>query len=317
MMSLREILQLQKAIILDGALATELEARGARLDDSLWSAKILLEQPEMIRRLHLDYFLAGADVAITASYQASMEGYQGRGLSHRQARALIRRSVELAKEARELFWADPGNRAGRIYPLVAASVGPYGAYLADGSEYRGQYGLSVQELAGWHRPRMEALLEAGPDLLACETIPCPEEAEALLLLLEEFPEARAWVSFSCQDGRRISQGERFKDVVKMVEGAPQVLAVGVNCTPPRYIHSLLKEARRVSSKPLVAYPNSGERWDAARHCWVEGEQAGGFGALPLEWFAEGARLIGGCCRTGVEDVRALREVVRDTIRQGG
>ena len=308
-MDLERALKQQRVIILDGALATELEARGARLDDSLWSAKILLEQPEMIRHLHLDYFLAGADVAITASYQASMEGFQGRGLSHRQARELIHRSVELAKEARELFWAEPANRAGRIYPLVAASVGSYGACLADGSEYRGQYGLSVQKLAGWHRPRMEALLEAGPDLLACETIPCPEEAEALLYLLDEFSEAKAWLSFSCQDGRRISQGELFIDVVKMVEGAPQVLAVGVNCTPPRYIHSLLKEACQVSRKPLVAYPNSGERWDAARHCWMEGEPAVGFGALPSEWFAEGARLIGGCCRTGPEDVRALREML--------
>ena len=308
-MTPEKLLQQQKAIILDGALATELEACGAELNDPLWSAKILLEQPEKIRQLHLDYFLAGADVATTASYQASFEGFRRRGLSEPEARALMRRSVELAKEARELFWAAPGNRAGRIYPLIAASVGPYGACLADGSEYRGQYGRSVQELMDWHRPRMKALLEAEPDILACETIPCPEEAEALLLLLEEFPEARAWLAFSCRDGLHISQGELFRDVVKMADGSPQVLAAGINCTAPRYISSLLEEARSVTGKPLVAYPNSGERWDAARHCWIKDEGEEGFGIFPLEWHALGARLIGGCCRTGVEDVRRVREVV--------
>ncbi|MCO6479368.1 MAG: homocysteine S-methyltransferase, partial [Phaeodactylibacter sp.] len=211
-------------------------------------------------------------------------------------------------EARELFWAEAENRVGRIYPLIAASVGPYGAYLADGSEYKGHYRLSIQQLMDWHRPRLQALLEAAPDVLACETIPCPEEAEALLRLLEEFPAARAWMSFSCRDGRHISQGEPFREVVKMVGASPQVPAVGVNCTPPRHLSSLLEEARRVTEKPLTAYPNSGERWDAARHCWVEGEREEGFGALPLEWHARGARLIGGCCRTGVEDVRGVRKM---------
>ncbi|MCB0579080.1 MAG: homocysteine S-methyltransferase [Phaeodactylibacter sp.] len=308
-MNWESVLQQQKAIILDGALATGLEARGARLDDALWSAKILLEQPAMIRRLHLDYFRAGADVATTASYQASFEGFRRRGLSHQEARGLMQRSVELAKEARELFWAEPDNRAGRIYPLVAASVGPYGAFLADGSEYEGRYGLSVPQLMDWHRPRLEALLAAGPDLLACETIPCPEEAEALLRLLEEFPEARAWLSFSCRDGRYLSQGEPLREVANMADGAEQVRAVGVNCTPPRYISPLLEEAAAATRKPLVAYPNSGERWDAARRCWIEGERESGFGTLPLEWFARGARLIGGCCRTGTGDVRRMRTVL--------
>lgn len=307
-MHIEAILKQQKAIILDGALATELEARGADLNDLLWSAKVLLEQPAMIRQLHLDYFRAGADVATTASYQASFEGFQRRGLSQREARMLIIRSVELAKEARELFWAEAENRAGRIYPLIAASVGPYGAYLADGSEYKGHYGLSIQQLTDWHRPRLQALLEAAPDVLACETIPCPEEAEALILLLREFPEVRAWMSFSCRDGQHISQGEPFREVVKMADASPQVMSVGVNCTPPRYISSLLDEARNVTEKPLIAYPNSGERWDAVRHCWVEGEREEGFGALPLEWYARGARLLGGCCRTGAEDVRGFRKM---------
>ena len=307
--NLEELLKQQKAIILDGGLATELEARGAPLNDSLWSARVLLEQPEMIRRLHLDYFLAGADVATTASYQASFEGFRRRGLSEEEARRLMHLSVELAKEARDLFWAEPENRKGRLFPLIAASVGPYGAYLADGSEYRGRYGLSVQALTDWHRPRLRALLEAGPDVLAFETIPCPEEAEALLRLLEEFPDARAWLSFSCRDGRHISQGELFAEGLRLAAGAQQVIAVGVNCTPPRYISALLEEAKAMTNKPLIVYPNSGEHWDAARHCWAEGEREEGFGTLPQKWCALGARLIGGCCRTGVEDVRVLREVL--------
>lgn len=310
-MDIEKIIQQQKVVILDGALATELEARGASFeDDPLWSARLLHGQPGMIRQLHLDYFLAGADVATTASYQASFEGFMARGFSRLQARALLHLSVELAKEARQLFWSEPANRPGRMYPLIAASIGPYGAFLADGSEYQGLYGLSIPELMDWHRPRLEAILEAGPDILACETIPCLEEAEALLRLMEEFPEAQAWFSFSCRDGGRISQGELFSEAVKMAAGSTQVFAVGVNCTAPRYITALLKEARQVTDKPLVAYPNSGERWDAGCRRWIDGEMEAGFGSLPQEWHAQGARLIGGCCRTGPEDVRRMAGVLR-------
>ncbi|MCB9274575.1 MAG: homocysteine S-methyltransferase [Lewinellaceae bacterium] len=308
-MNMETILQGQSLLFLDGAMATELEARGAKLQDSLWSAKLLMERPALIRQLHYDYFIAGADVAITASYQASFEGFEKHGLSRQRARSLMQLSVRLAQEARGQFWEAETEREGRVFPLVAASIGPYGAFLADGSEYRGQYGLSAGELADWHRPRLEALLEAGPDLLACETIPCPEEAEALLRLLEEFPEARAWLSFSCRDGRHLNQGERFTEGARIADACPQAIAIGINCTAPQYITALLGEARRVSSKPLLAYPNSGETWDARRHCWIEGSHANGFGKLPLEWYRAGARLIGGCCRTGPEDIKAMRALL--------
>lgn len=303
------ILQRQPILLLDGAMATELEARGANLQDPLWSAKVLLEQPELIRQVHYDYLTAGADVVITASYQASFEGFEQRGLSRRQARDLMQHSIRLAREARELFWEEEANRPGRIYPLVAASIGPYGAFLADGSEYKGGYRLSVGELIKWHRPRLEALLEAGPDLLAFETIPCPEEAEALVRLLDEFPEARAWLSFSCRDRQHLSQGEPFTNGVCIGDASSQIVAIGVNCTPPKFITMLLQEARQVTNKPLLAYPNSGEAWDAERHCWIVGSQIEGFGKLPLEWYHAGAQLIGGCCRTGPNDVRAMREML--------
>src|SRR5688500_3648432 len=216
------ILDCHPALVIDGALATELERRGCDLKDKLWSAKILLEQPEIIKQVHLDYFKAGADCAITASYQATIEGFAKRGLNKEEAIALIKKSVELAREARDEFWADPGNRVGRPKPLVAASVGPYGAFLADGSEYRGNYGLSEAALIDFHRPRLAALVAAGADMLACETIPCLLEASALVRLLAEFPGVSAWMSFSARDERHIYYGERLADCAAFLDDYPQV-----------------------------------------------------------------------------------------------
>ncbi len=297
-------------VILDGALATELERRGADLNDPLWSAKVLLEAPEMIRQLHYDYFLAGADVAITASYQASFQGFMARGLSRDEAAALMRLSVRLAQEARDQFWAEPANREGRLRPLVAASVGCYGAFLADGSEYRGEYGLSKQALQDWHRPRMAELVAAGPDLLACETIPCQLEGEALVELLAEFPETPAWLSFSCCDEAHVCHGEPFRACVALANASPQIVAVGLNCTPPPYVEPLLRAAAGVTDRPLLAYPNSGERWDPVNQCWIEGSGATEFGPPSRRWYAAGARIIGGCCRTRPQDIRDMAQALR-------
>ncbi len=296
----------QGCLVLDGALATELERRGADLRDALWSAKLLIEAPEMIRRLHYDYLAAGADVVITASYQATFEGFARRGLSRSDAADLMRLSVQLAAEARDEFWAAEARRRGRVRPLVAASIGPYGAYLADGSEYRGDYGLSEAELIDFHRPRMAVLASAGADLLACETIPCLTEGRALARLLPEFPNVTAWLSFSCCDGEHVCRGERFADVVAAVAGGDQAAAVGVNCTPPQYVESLIRAARTATDKPIVVYPNSGEKWDAGAGCWVPGTDGTDFGAAALVWRAAGAKLIGGCCRSGPEDIAAIR-----------
>ncbi|MCW3482034.1 homocysteine S-methyltransferase [Neisseriaceae bacterium JH1-16] len=296
----------QAILVLDGALASELERRGADLNDPLWSAKLLIEQPELIRTVHLDYFQAGADVATTASYQASFEGFARRGLDRDTAAMLIQRSVALAQEAREQFWREPANRLGRHYPLVAASVGPYGAMLADGSEYRGQYGLDEAALMDFHRPRLAALLAAGPDLLACETIPCPGEARALArLLAEEFPEARAWLSFSCRDATHVSEGQQLADCLAELNDCAQIVAVGINCTAPQHILPLLSAAREVTAKPLLVYPNSGEHYDAAHKCWHGTADAAAFAAAARDWAAAGARLIGGCCRTGPDEIRAI------------
>jgi len=304
------ILNRYPALVIDGALATELERRGYDLNDELWSARILLGQPEAIKQLHFDYLQAGADCVITASYQATIEGFAKRGLNEGEAIALIQKSVRLAREARDEFWLDESNRVGRSKPFVAASVGPYGAFLADGPEYRGDYGLTEKELMDFHRLRMKALVEAGADLLACETIPCLSEARAIVKLLEEFPNISAWISFTAQDETHISEGQVFADCVRELEDHPQVAAIGINCTSPKYISSLIREAKQATKKPILVYPNSGETYDATKNDWDGHRVLDSFGEQAREWYKAGARLIGGCCRTTPEDIRVIASWAR-------
>ena len=309
---LQPFLNDQGVVILDGGLATELESRGADLRDELWSARLLIEDPQSIRQLHLDYFKAGADVAISASYQASFEGFARRGLSRDQSARLMQRSVRLAQEARDQFWDERAYdlaEAGRRRPLVAASVGSYGAFLADGSEYLGAYGLPDDALREWHRPRLEALLAAEPDLLACETVPCLQEGEVLVELLAEYRDTAAWLSFSCRDGNNVSSGEPFDACIALASSAPNVVAVGLNCTAPRFAKQLLLGANKKTCKPLVCYPNSGEVWDSSSRTWVSGQKEDRFLNLAASWKTAGASLVGGCCRTSPADIRALRSLL--------
>jgi len=306
----KAILDKHSTLVIDGALATELERRGYDLKDDLWSAKILLEQPEAIQQLHYDYFQAGADCAITASYQATIEGFKKRGLNETEAIALIQKSVQLAMNARDEFWAEESNRIGRSKPFVAASVGPYGAYLADGSEYRGNYGLSEKDLIDFHRPRMKALIESGTDMLACETIPSIIEAQALAKLLKEFPSITAWFSFSAGDEKHVSEGQFFADCVELLNGHPQITAIGINCTSPTYIPSLIHEGKQKTKKPLLVYPNLGEAYDPEIKDWDENTAVASFGTEAKIWYEAGARLIGGCCRTTPEDIREISNWAR-------
>jgi homocysteine S-methyltransferase len=297
-----QILLEYPSIVLDGALATELERRGANLNDPLWSAKVLLESPQLIRQVHLDYFRAGADCAISASYQATIEGFMRRGLSLAQASDLITLSVKLALEARDVFWGQ--GQPARPKPFVAASVGPYGAYLADGSEYRGDYGLSLEELSLFHRPRIELLLQAGAEILACETLPSLLEAQAILRVLQDFPSAWAWFCFSARDAECISDGTPFAHCAAYLDSHNQVAAIGINCTPPQHIASLVAIAKRHSHKPIVVYPNSGEVYQAHSHSWSGvAEQA--LAKTARAWVDAGACGIGGCCRTTPEDIRSI------------
>lgn len=311
---LAPFLETQRLVILDGGLATELEEQGFDLNDELWSAKIILEQPDSIRRLHLGYLLAGADCIASASYQATIEGFVQRGLAEGEAGKLLRRSVDLALEARAEFWSDPENRIGRLKPLVAASIGPYGAYLADGSEFRGDYGLNEDALVDFHRSRWRLLASSGADLLACETIPSRQEARGLRRLLEETQEAQAWFSFSCRDEQHLSDGAPLTDVIEELDDCPQIVAIGVNCTAPRHVSGLLRSASDATSKPIVVYPNAGEGWDATTKRWtpVDRDSPTLVGSC-REWFDLGARLIGGCCRTSPDDIRQVRRTLLDRM----
>jgi homocysteine S-methyltransferase len=302
---IRDFLDLQGFLILDGGLATELEARGEDLNDPLWSAKTLLAAPEKIADVHYAYFLAGADVAITASYQATFPGLRAAGFTTRQAEQVILLSVTVASEARERFWSDPRNRLGRLRPLIAASVGPYGAFLHDGSEYRGDYDISRSGLKAFHADRLAVLADSGADLLACETIPSLSEAEVLAELLSDFP-TPAWMSFSCKDNAHLSDGTKFCAAISAVAQSSSVLAAGLNCTAPRFVDALLDQARAVTDKPLVAYPNSGEWYDAASCTWQSTGEIGMITKAARGWRERGALLIGGCCRTTPDTIREIR-----------
>jgi homocysteine S-methyltransferase len=293
--------------VLDGGLATELEARGHDLSDRLWSARVLLTEPKAIEDVHLAYYRAGSTVATTASYQATVEGFATAGLDRRAALAAITRSVDLACRARDRYAAEAGLDPSRL--LVAGSVGPYGAMLADGSEYRGDYDPGEAALREVHGPRIDALLAAGVDLLALETIPTMREAAVLLDLLETTG-ATAWLSYQCRDGVSTAAGEPFVDAVRLVDGRAGIVAVGVNCTAPRHVPALLELARSVTSRPLIAYPNGGDRWDALSRSWVESQTHGGYDPETVaRWSDRGATWLGGCCGTGPSQIRALAEAV--------
>ncbi|MCB2294431.1 homocysteine S-methyltransferase [Clostridium algoriphilum] len=300
-------------IILDGALATELERVGCDINDSLWSAKILAQNPELIEKIHYAYFAAGADCAITSSYQATIKGFVKKGFTEFEAISLIKKSVEIAKKAREDFWGNPMNRTNRPAPLVAGSVGPYGAYLADGSEYRGDYKVSEEDLIEFHRPRIKILVDSGVDILACETIPNLIEAKAIVKLLEEFPGVYCWISFSAKNDFQISDGTLISDCAKYLDAFTQVAAIGINCSSPAHIQSLIEEIKKNSKKPIVVYPNSGEEYDANSKTWHGNSSSESYGRSAKSWFDEGAQLIGGCCRTTPEDIKSIAAWARTKL----
>ncbi|GGX51909.1 homocysteine S-methyltransferase [Streptomyces fructofermentans] len=289
-------------LVLDGGLSNQLEAAGHNLSDELWSARLLDERPEAVTEAHLAYFAAGANVAITATYQATFEGFARRGVPRGRAARLMALGVTLAREA-----AGRARAGGVRAPTwVAASAGPYGAMLADGSEYRGRYGLGVAELERFHRPRLEVLAAAGADVLALETVPDTVEARALLRALRGLG-TPAWLSYAVA-GDRTRAGQPLEEAFGLAADAEEVVAVGVNCCAPEDAAGAVETAARVTGKPVVVYPNSGEVWDSGARAW-RGRSTFAPG-LVTGWQRSGARLIGGCCRVGPSAVAGIAAALR-------
>lgn len=300
--------------VLDGALASELENRGCNLNDALWSARVLAEQPALIAQVHRDYFEAGADIGISASYQASLAGYAQAGIEAERATQLMAESATLLNRARQSFLdAHPEHT---LPLLTAGSVGPYGAWLANGSEYVGNYTRDEQTLKDFHRPRIAALLAEGVDILACETIPMLSEAQALTHLLEdEFPNASAWIAFSVRDEGHIADGTPIEACAAWLNDHPQIKAIGLNCTGMQHVEGMVQRLAATTSLPIVIYPNAGEHYDPVDKCWhpcATAQSLGSYASLVERWYRAGARIIGGCCRTTPSDTRTVAQV-RQTL----
>ncbi|HEX4823066.1 MAG TPA: homocysteine S-methyltransferase [Candidatus Polarisedimenticolaceae bacterium] len=283
-------------LVLDGGLASELEARGFALQDRLWSARALLDAPEILASIHRDYLNAGADVITTATYQATIPGFVARRVTEDEARRAIVEGVAIAVRERDA--RKPGA-------LVAASIGSYGAFLADGSEYRGAFNLGVEALAAWHRPRLRLLEDSGADLLAFETIPSLPEIEAIVRLLGETGAPPAWISLQARDEEHLADGSAIEEAAALASRSDRVVAVGVNCVPPERALPLLRAIRSATSKPLVAYPNRGDVWDAVGRRWIPRGHPIDWARWVPRWVDAGARLVGGCCRTTPADVREI------------
>ena len=313
---LNEILRQNRIMIIDGSMSTALEALGADLNNTLWTASVLKDQPDLVRRVHYDYFRAGADCGITCSYQATIPGLMENGSTREEAEALIARSVTLFLEAREEWWKEEGEKEGRAWPLCLAGIGPYGAYLADGSEYRGNYGVSDETLIEFHRRRMEILHEAGADVLLIETQPSLREALLEADIAEELG-ADYWISFSCRDGKHINEGNPIRECAEVLSGGhPHLKMIGVNCTKPEYIESLIRELKSSTSLPVAVYPNSGEVYDPVTKTWHGEGVDKNFGDYAFAYMKAGADAVGGCCTTVDYHIRQTVEA-KERFLAGG
>lgn len=306
---IKNLLNQKNFIIVDGALASELQRRGCDLNDSLWSAKVLFEQPELIRQVHYDYFKAGADCAITASYQATPLGFAKKGINLNDSIALIQKSVELAQQAKQQYLSELDQPKPL---LIAGSVGPYGAYLADGSEYTGNYQLSEEAFMEFHYVRIKALIDANVDLLACETLPSFTEIKALTKVIKQFPKISCWFSFTLKDDQHLSDGTPLSLVVEYLNNIEQIASVGINCIALEKVTSSLNVLNKLTSKPLIVYPNSGEVYDPLTKQWHPNPQHNCTFANQLtNWIESGAKLIGGCCQTTPNDIANIAKFLQD------
>lgn len=329
-----KIIKEKGSLVLDGAFGTELERHGCDIHDKLWSSKMLIENPDIIKKVHISYLAAGADIIESSGYQATVAGFKSQGFGTEEAIDLVKLSVRLAVQARNEFLEAKANGAltlrgitlgeetseGVKYfsegalpkPLVAASVGPYGAFLADGSEYRGDYGVQTEYLEVFHIPRLALFCEENPDIIACETIPSYDEAIAVARALSDPFTTKgipAWISFSCKDEHHISSGETIIKCAEMIDKVRPVTGIGINCTAPEYVESLIKDIRSVTDKPIAVYPNLGETYDEVTKTWSGGQMS--FIEYIDIWRKAGANIIGGCCRTNPDVIGEVANILHN------
>ncbi|TPF97306.1 homocysteine methyltransferase [Bifidobacterium sp. UTCIF-39] len=307
----------QSPLLVDGAMATELEKRGVDMANALWSAMALIRDPQAVHDVHRSYFEAGANIAITNTYQANIPGFERIGLTDDEARRLITVAVDEAVAARDDYRSSVPAPAmentsddRRSRPLlVAGSVGPYGAFLADGSEYTGGYSLTDAEYRDFHRERMRVLADAGVDLFAFETMPNMAEVQALVgLLNDEFSDMEAWMSFSLRDAGHLCDGTALDEATAALDRVPGISAIGVNCVPLELVGDAIGCIRSATSKPIIVYPNNGDIYHPGTKTWTPNPSGLSLAQLAPRWIDAGASIHRGCCRTTPADIRNLAAV---------
>lgn len=313
-MTPRDLLNFSAVHVLDGGLATELEQHGCDITGPLWSAHVLDRSPAALAAVHMDYLRAGADCIATASYQISSMGYRHLDLTAHEAEVAAARtlvqSVDAADQARAQYARENSRRV-----WIAASLGPYGAALHNGAEYHGCYDIEESALVEFHAERLAVLAETDADLVIFETVPSLPEAEAIIRALASFPGLAAWLSFTCRDGAHVAHGESLRACSERLSDAPQIVAIGINCTAPHFILPLLAAAQDGvrDHKPVIVYPNSGEVWNAPTRSWHGDDNSAHFGTMARAWFAAGAQAVGGCCRTRPAHIAAVAQAARSVI----
>ncbi|WP_445490792.1 homocysteine S-methyltransferase [Niallia sp. 03133] len=311
---IQKIIDQYRVVLLDGAIATEIEKKGVNIQNELWSANAVIDNPESIKQVHTDYFKAGADIATTNTYQASIDGFKRNGWTIEEAEKLIEKTVSIAKDARDEFWGNISeqDKMKRPFPLIAGSIGPYGAFLANGAEYTGEYELSDKEFEQFHLPRMKQIKDAQADLFAFETMPNFKESKVLANLLQSyFPNDFAWLSFSISDEKHISDGTPLKEAVSYFNSYPNICAIGINCTSILHIPEVILELKEVTTKPIVIYPNAGGSYDAVTKTWTDEKDDDNYGNETRHWHDSGVELIGGCCRTTPHHIQQIKKWARD------
>lgn len=302
-----------RALLLDGGLGTELERRGHTQLGRLWSSALVRTNPAAIREVHREYLEAGASCITTATFQASMSTLKSAGLHQAEAEDFLRDAVALAVRERDRFFH---KHPERLRPIVAASIGPYGASLCNGAEYTGDYRLTQRELRAFHADRWRILCESEADVIAFETIPSHEEARAMLSLLASTPSRQAWISFTCRDACHLADGTPLAEVLKAAQGIPNLCAVGVNCVAPRLALRLIEKLSGLTERPLAVYPNASNAWDLASRKARDETSAEVFAAAAAKWRKAGASILGGCCRTTPGHIAAMRDAVGEEVRKG-